>query len=109
MEDWRTPVARVRYENVYPGINLVFYGDQGQLEYDFQVAPGADPAQAELEFRGADEVKLKDGALVDPYWAGERGVTSSSRVPGDWGRKAFGGWQIRPSRGESRRVRHRLV
>ena len=56
--------ARVRYENVYPGINLVFYGDQGQLEYDFQVAPGADPAQAELEFRGADEVQLQDGALV---------------------------------------------
>ncbi len=64
---WRTGVpqfARVRYENVYPGINLVFYGDQGQLEYDFQVAPGADPAQAELEFRGADEVQLEAGALV---------------------------------------------
>ena len=50
-QKWRTGVAqyaRVRYESVYPGINLVFYGDQGQLEYDFQVAPGADPAQAEL-------------------------------------------------------------
>ena len=46
---WRTGVpqfARVRYENIYPGINLVFYGNQGHLEYDFQVAPGADPAQA---------------------------------------------------------------
>ena len=66
-QKWRTGVpqyARVRYESVYPGINLVFYGDQGQLEYDFQVAPGADPAQAELEFRGADEVQLQDGALV---------------------------------------------
>lgn len=64
---WRTGVpqyARVRYESVYPGINLVFYGDQGQLEYDFQIAPGADPAQAELEFRGAEQVQLKDGALV---------------------------------------------
>jgi uncharacterized repeat protein (TIGR01451 family) len=56
--------ARVRYENVYPGINLVFYGKQGRLEYDFQVAPGADPAQAELEFNGAKQVQLKDGALV---------------------------------------------
>ncbi|MFL6445537.1 MAG: SBBP repeat-containing protein, partial [Candidatus Sulfotelmatobacter sp.] len=66
-QKWRTGItqyARVRYESVYPGINLVFYGDQGQLEYDFQVAPGADPAQAELEFRGADEVQLQDGALV---------------------------------------------
>jgi uncharacterized repeat protein (TIGR01451 family) len=66
-QKWRTGVpqyARVRYESVYPGINLVFYGDQGQLEYDFQVAPGADPAQAELEFRGAEQVQLQDGVLV---------------------------------------------
>jgi uncharacterized repeat protein (TIGR01451 family) len=56
--------ARVRYENIYPGINLVFYGNQGRLEYDFQVAPGADPAQAELEFNGAKHLQLKDGALV---------------------------------------------
>jgi len=66
-QKWRTGVphyARVRYESIYPGINLVFYGDQGQLEYDFEVAPGTDPTQAELEFRGADEVQLQDGALV---------------------------------------------
>ena len=56
--------ARVRYENIYPGINLVFYGNQGRLEYDFQVAPGSDPAQAELEFKGAKGLELKDGALV---------------------------------------------
>ena len=64
---WRTSVpqfARVRYSNLYPGIDLVFYGDQGQLEYDFQVAPGSDPAQAELEFRGARHLELKDGSLV---------------------------------------------
>ncbi|HYM75166.1 MAG TPA: SBBP repeat-containing protein [Candidatus Dormibacteraeota bacterium] len=64
---WRTGVAqfaRVRYEDIYPGINLVFYGNQGRLEYDFQVAPGSDPAQAELEFNGAKRLELKDGALV---------------------------------------------
>jgi uncharacterized repeat protein (TIGR01451 family) len=64
---WRRGIpqfARVRYEEVYPGINLVFYGKQGRLEYDFQLAPGADPAQAELEFDGAKQVELKDGALV---------------------------------------------
>jgi len=64
---WRRSVpqfARVRYENIYPGINLVFYGNQGRLEYDFQVEPGADPAQAELEFNGAKQLQLKDGALV---------------------------------------------
>lgn len=64
---WRRGVpqfARVRYEDVYPGINLIFYGNQGHLEYDFQVAPGSDPAQAELEFDGAKQLDLKDGALL---------------------------------------------
>ncbi len=45
---WRTDVpayAEVRYQNVYPGVNLVYYGNQGgHLEYDFVVAPGADPS-----------------------------------------------------------------
>jgi uncharacterized repeat protein (TIGR01451 family) len=65
--EWRSGIpqyARVRYENVYPGISLVFYGNQGRLEYDLQIAPGADPAQAELEFDGAKSLELKDGALV---------------------------------------------
>ncbi len=64
---WRQGVpqfARVRYENIYPGVNLIFYGNQGRLEYDFQVAPGSDPGQAELEFNGAKHLELKDGALV---------------------------------------------
>ena len=64
---WRTGVpqfARVGYDNLYPGINLVFYGNQGHLEYDFQVAPGADPSQAELEFSGTKKIELKEGALV---------------------------------------------
>jgi len=64
---WRTGVpqfARVRYDELYPGINLVFYGNQGHLEYDFQVAPGADPSQAELAFDGAEQLELKDGALI---------------------------------------------
>ena len=55
---WHTGIpqfAGVRYESVYPGIDLVFYGNQGRLEYDFRVAPGADPAQAELQFDGATQ------------------------------------------------------
>src|SRR5438270_715493 len=45
-ETWRTNVptyAKVHYQNVYPGIDLVYYGNQRQLEYDFILAPGADP------------------------------------------------------------------
>jgi uncharacterized repeat protein (TIGR01451 family) len=64
---WRSNIpqfARVSYEDVYPGIHLVFYGKQGQLEYDFQVAPGADPSQAQLEFDGAQKVELSAGSLI---------------------------------------------
>jgi len=50
--------ARVRYQDVYPGIDLVYYGQQGKLEYDFQVAPGADPRQIALRFQGADQLTV---------------------------------------------------
>src|SRR5215204_243580 len=52
--DWRTEIptfARVRYPEVYEGIDLVYYGTPGrQLEYDFVVAPGADAARVALSF-----------------------------------------------------------
>jgi hypothetical protein len=53
---WRTNIptyAKVRYKNVYPGIDLVYYGNQGQLEYDFVVAPGADPGLIALAFESS--------------------------------------------------------
>jgi hypothetical protein len=40
--------TRVKYENIYPGVELVFYGNQRQLEYDFVLAPGADPGLIQL-------------------------------------------------------------
>lgn len=55
--DWRTDLPtfrRVRYQGVYPGIDLVYYGNQNQLEYDFVVAPGADWRRVALQFVGAD-------------------------------------------------------
>jgi len=64
---WRSGIpqfAGVRYQNVYPGIDLVFYGSQGHLEYDFKVAPGADPSQAELQFEGATNLELSGGDLL---------------------------------------------
>jgi hypothetical protein len=54
----------VRYASVYPGIDLIFYGNQGHLEYDFRVSPGADPSQAELEFGGASKPELSGGDLI---------------------------------------------
>lgn len=55
--------ARVNYEGVYPGVDLTYYGNQGQLEYDFRVAPGADPNQIALIFNGAS-THLDAGELV---------------------------------------------
>ena len=50
--------ARVRYHDVYPGIDLVYYGRQGKLEYDFEVSPGADPKQIALQFQGSPGLAL---------------------------------------------------
>jgi hypothetical protein len=47
--------ARVEYREVYPGVRLVYHSTQGQLEYDFIVAPGADPAGIRMAFAGADK------------------------------------------------------
>lgn len=60
---WRTSVptfAKVMYEEVYSGIDLVYYGNQRQLEYDFIVAPGADPRRIAFDVRGANRVR-RDG------------------------------------------------
>jgi Chitobiase/beta-hexosaminidase C-terminal domain/MBG domain (YGX type)/Bacterial Ig-like domain (group 3)/Beta-propeller repeat len=56
--------AKVKYADVYPGVDLVYYGNQRQLEYDFVVAAGADPKPVRLHFAGAAKLKLKaDGDL----------------------------------------------
>ena len=72
---WHTNVptyARVRYQNVYPGIDLVYYGNHRQLEYDFAVAPGADASQIQFEVTGADHIELDaEGNLVLQTGAGE--------------------------------------
>ena len=66
---WRinvTTYERVRYAQVYPGVDLVFYGNQRQLEYDFVVSPGASPDAIRLAVEGADKtfVDPESGDLV---------------------------------------------
>jgi uncharacterized protein (TIGR03437 family) len=57
--------AKVVYEKVYPGIDLVFYGRERQLQFDFVLAAGADPAQIALQFHGIDRMEAdKSGGLV---------------------------------------------
>jgi hypothetical protein len=65
---WHTNVphfSRVRYKNLYPGIDIVYYGNQSQLEHDFIVAPGADPSKIRLRVDGAEKISLDaDGNLL---------------------------------------------
>jgi hypothetical protein len=58
---WKTGVrtyARVQYKEVYPGIDLIFYGNQQKLEYDFVVKPGSDPQCIALSVEGASDVRI---------------------------------------------------
>ncbi len=60
---WRTDVrtyGRIRYEEVYPGIDLVYYGNQQQLEHDFIVAPGADPASIRMTYESTGGTALTE-------------------------------------------------
>lgn len=65
---WRTGIptyGKVRYQSVYPGIDLVYYGNEGQLEYDFVVAPGADPGRIRFAVQGARAIRInRRGDLV---------------------------------------------
>ena len=64
---WRTNLrtwSGLRYEAVYPGIDLVYYGNRGQLEYDFIVAPQRDPEQIALQIADAQHIAIgADGGL----------------------------------------------
>lgn len=64
--------AQVKANAVYPGIDLVYYGNQSKLEYDFVVAPGANPSNIKLRFDGATGVKTDAaGNLVIATSAGD--------------------------------------
>jgi hypothetical protein len=72
---WRSNIptyAQVKYEGIYSGIDLVYYGNQRQLEYDFVVAPGADPRRIAFDVRGAKRVRKDEhGDLVLKMSEGE--------------------------------------
>jgi hypothetical protein len=73
--EWRSDVTgfgRIRYSQVYAGIDLVFHGEEHQLEYDFVVAPHADPRAIQLELSGQKSLRVEDsGDLVIDTEAGE--------------------------------------
>jgi len=74
---WRTGVAnyaKVRYRGVYPGTDLVFRGSETALEYDFVIAPNADPSRIRMRFDGAGKLSVtaQGDLLVDGWFTGRR-------------------------------------
>jgi uncharacterized protein (TIGR03437 family) len=102
---WRTDVpnySRVRYRGVYPGVDLIYYGQQGRLEYDFIVAPQTDPKQIQFNLTDAKEIQIDPrGDLV--FVAGETTLRLLKpmiyQVIDDQRREISGGYRID---GESR-------
>ena len=74
-DDWHCSVpnyASVTYEDLYPGVDLVYYGSQNEVEYDLRVQPGSNPETIHVRFEGADELQIqKSGDLVLNTPAGE--------------------------------------
>jgi uncharacterized repeat protein (TIGR01451 family) len=72
---WHTDIptfGKIEYRRVYPGIDIAFYGHQGQLEHDFVLAPGADPSRIAFDVTGAKKVAIDSaGDLVLSVASGE--------------------------------------
>jgi Beta-propeller repeat len=94
---WRRNVptyGAVRYKNVYPGIDLLYYGSHRQLEYDFEIHAGADPQAIEFEIQGASQIELDSAQNLILKVGNDRltfaapviyQVVHSQRVPVDGG------------------------
>jgi hypothetical protein len=86
--------SRMQRKGVYPGIDLVLYGSEGRLEYDFVLAPGADPARIAMRFQGARGLRIaangdlivstNSGELVQrkPHLFQEHTIEGSYRIAG---------------------------
>lgn len=65
---WRRGIANfssVRYRALFPGVDIVYYGQEGQLEYDFEVAPGADASKIRIRFSGGGRPSIDaNGEIV---------------------------------------------
>jgi hypothetical protein len=79
--------GRLRRTGIYPGIDLLYYSRNGELEYDFEIAPNADPSRIALSFEGADSVRLNDHGDLVLSLAGKE---LTERAPSVYQRRASG-------------------
>ncbi|HEY9405680.1 MAG TPA: Calx-beta domain-containing protein [Pyrinomonadaceae bacterium] len=100
---WRVGVstfAKISYTEVYPGVDLVYYGNQRELEFDFVVAPGSDPRPIRLAFGGADRIHVSSEGELKVLAAGGGELVLRKPViyqTDDTGRRVEvpGGYQLR--------------
>ena len=74
-EDWRTGIptySRLIYPDLWPGIDLVYYGTVDRLKYEFIVHPGADPSDVRLAYRGAESVIIDEAGRLRAVDSGGR-------------------------------------
>jgi hypothetical protein len=93
---WHTDIAnfgRVRYHGVYPGVDVVYYGNQGQIEYDFELQPGASPDAVRMEFRGAESLGLTPEGDLAIYAGGAQTVQKKPVIFQD-GRRIAGHYTL---------------
>jgi hypothetical protein len=67
-EEWKTGIptySKIIYRDLWPGIDLVYFGTVNKLKYEFIVHPGADPGKIKLSYRGATEVKVNDEGRLE--------------------------------------------
>lgn len=62
--------GKVVYRSIYPGVDAVFYGKNGEVEYDFILEPGADPRKIQIEFTGARKIEVDAGGDLLVHTAG---------------------------------------
>ena len=122
---WRSGIptyGKVKYPQIYPGVDLVFYGNQRQLEYDFVVAPGADPSRIAWRIDGARASVDAEGnlALSAPngpasfkkpvlyQMDGDKKTSVEGRVRRGREPGTLPAWQLRPFQGADHRSRAQL-
>jgi hypothetical protein len=102
-DQWRTNIPlyrKVRYRELYPGIDLIYYGNQRQLEYDLVVTPKGDPGAIRLLVEGAEGVRVdEEGNLILRIKGGEVIQHAPQIYQKVEGKKQFikGGYIVDPS------------
>jgi hypothetical protein len=88
-DQWHTGLPtfqRLVYHNLWPGIDLIYFGSGSQLKYEFLVEPGADPADIRLAYRGASSLKLDEAGnmqVTTPYRIFQDDAPTAYQVVGE--------------------------